>query len=45
MSDIEDFNDDEVDLNEEKIIAQHIAEITEFIDLNNSEMDNLVNKL
>ncbi|KAL4085482.1 hypothetical protein QTP88_027355 [Uroleucon formosanum] len=41
MSDIEDFNDDEDDLNEEQIITQHIAEITEFIDLNNAEMDNL----
>lgn len=45
MSDIEDFNDDEDDLNEEQIITQHISEITEFIDLNNAEMDNLVNKL
>jgi hypothetical protein len=38
MSDIEDFNDDEDDLNEEQIITQHIAEITEYIDLNNAEM-------
>jgi len=45
MSDIEDFNDDEDDLNEEQIITQHIAEITKFIDLNNAEIDNLVNKL
>ncbi|XP_015374797.1 PREDICTED: uncharacterized protein LOC107169544 [Diuraphis noxia] len=41
MSDIEDLNDDEDDLNEEQIITQHIVEITEFIDLNNAEMDNL----
>ncbi|KAE9525654.1 hypothetical protein AGLY_014181, partial [Aphis glycines] len=41
MSDIEDFNDDEDDLNEEQIITKHIAEMTEFIDLNNAEMDNL----
>lgn len=31
MSDIEDFNDDDDDLNEEQIIIQHIAEITEFL--------------
>lgn len=44
MSDIEDFNDDEDDLNEETFIAKRIAEINEFIDLNNAEMNRLVNK-
>jgi len=41
MSDTDDFNNDVDDHNEEQFITQHIAEITEYIDLNNAEMDNL----
>lgn len=42
LSDIEDFDDDDFD--EETIIAQRISEMNDFIDNNNAEMNNLVNK-
>lgn len=40
LSDIEDFND--IDDNEETIILQRIAEMADFIDDNNAEIDNIV---
>jgi len=44
LSDIEDFNDDDDDVDEETIIEQRISEMTEFVDNNNAELNNLVSK-
>jgi len=45
LSDIEDFNDDDEDVDEETYIAQRISEMTDFVDNNNAEINNLVSKM
>jgi len=45
LSDIEDFNDDDEDVDEETYYAQRTSEMTDFVDNNNAEINNLVSKM